>query len=454
MSARILVADDIEANRRVLQGKLEAHFHVVLEASNGLEAIEVARNERPEIILLDVMMPGINGYETCERLKADPATAHIPVVMVTALSDSEERVRGLEVGAEDFITKPVDDFQLNSRIEALRRYNMVAHELRQRQGRGGTALEFDDNETEDINRKVRILIMDEHPRRSRRLKTMLADAGHEVYSYLEAGGGAALSSTGVDVIILPLSDQSFDPLKICTHFRMTEMTRPISIIVASEPHETQLAARALAYGASDVIQMPIEPQELLARVRTQTKRTRYIEIMRKRLDRGVELSVIDQLTGLYNRRYMMSQLNQLMKRALIGGRSMSVIALDIDHFKQVNDTYGHGAGDSVLQQVAERLQANVRPIDIVCRPGGEEFVVILPDTEGDRAAAAAERVRRSVAGEPFVLPAGEQIDVTLSAGVALLAGMEDTPSVLLSRADKALYQAKNEGRNRVCSVAA
>ena len=245
MSARILVADDIEANRRVLQGKLEAHFHVVLEASNGMEAIEVARNERPEIILLDVMMPGIDGYETCRRLKADPLTSHIPVVMVTALSDSEERVRGLEVGAEDFITKPVDDFQLNSRIEALRRYNMVAHELRQRQGRGGTALEFDDNETEDINRKVRILIMDEHPRRSRRIKAMLADAGHEVYSYLEAGGGAALSSTGVDVIILPLSDQSFDPLKICTHFRMTEMTRPISIIVASEPHETQLAARAL-----------------------------------------------------------------------------------------------------------------------------------------------------------------------------------------------------------------
>lgn len=454
MSARILVADDIEANRRVLQGKLEAHFHVVLEAANGLEAIDVARRERPEIILLDVMMPGIDGYETCKRLKADPATGHIPVVMVTALSDSEDRVRGLEAGAEDFITKPVDDFQLNSRIEALRRYNSVAHELRLRQGRSASAVEFEEQEQEDLKRTIRILVMDEHPRRSRRLTEVLRKAGHEVYSYLESGGGAALSSTGIDVIILPLSDQSFDPLKICTHFRMSEMTRPISIIVASEPHETHLAARALAYGASDVIQMPIEPQELLARVRTQTRRTRYIEIMRKRVDRGLELSIIDQLTGLYNRRYMMNQLHQLMKRALIGGRPLSVIALDIDHFKSVNDTYGHAAGDEVLRDVAERLQANVRPIDIVCRPGGEEFLVILPDTEGDRGAAAAERIRRSVAGEAFQLPNKTEIDVTLSAGVAILAGMDDTASALLSRADKALYRAKNEGRNRVCSIAA
>ncbi|MCI4645637.1 MAG: PleD family two-component system response regulator [Hyphomonadaceae bacterium] len=454
MSARILVADDIEANRRVLQGKLESHFHVVLEAANGLDAIKVAENERPEIILLDVMMPGIDGYETCKRLKSNPDTSHIPVVMVTALSDSEDRVRGLEAGAEDFITKPVDDFQLNSRIEALRRYNSVAHELRLRQGRGASALEFEDQEQEDLKRSVRILVMDTHPRRSKRLVDMLRKAGHEVSSYLDAAGESALSNAGVDLILLPLSDQGFDPLKICTHFRMSEMTRPISIIVACEPHETHIAARALAYGASDVIQMPIEPQELLARVRTQTRRTRYIEIMRKRVDRGLELSVIDQLTGLYNRRYMMNQLHQLMKRALIGGKPLSVIALDIDHFKHVNDTYGHAAGDAVLQEIAERLQANVRPVDMVCRPGGEEFVAILPDTEGDRAAAAAERVRRAVAGAVFTLPNGEAIDVTLSAGVAILAGMDDTPSALLSRGDKALYLAKNQGRNRVCSVAA
>ncbi|MEL6569661.1 MAG: PleD family two-component system response regulator [Pseudomonadota bacterium] len=454
MSARILVADDIDANRRVLKGKLEANFHVVLEAVNGREAIDVALKERPEIILLDVMMPELNGYEACQILKATPQTAHIPVVMVTALTDAEDRLKGLSAGAEDFITKPVDDFQLNSRIEALSRYIAVAQELRQRQAGSPALSGFNDWEAEELNRPIRILVMDERQRRAQRLVSLLRAAGHEVHSFAEVGSGVALSETSVDIIILALSDQSYDPLKICTHFRMSEMTRPISIIVAAEPHSNREAARALAYGASDVIQMPIEPQELLARVRTQARRTRYIEIMRRRVDRGLELSVIDQLTGLYNRRFMISQLQQLMKRSLTGNMPLSLIALDIDHFKSINDTYGHSSGDDVLVGLSNRLLENVRPNDVVCRHGGEEFLVIVPDAAGDRAAVAAERLRRAVAAEPFEAQDGQKIDVTVSAGVSVLSGAEDTPSDLMKRADKALYAAKREGRNRVCSEAA
>ncbi len=136
MSARILVVDDIEANRRLLQAKLEAQYYTVIQAENGPQALEVAKAELPDIILLDVMMPGMDGYEVCRLLKQDPNTAFIPVVMVTALSDTEDRVRGLEAGAEDFLTKPVDDFALMSRVGALMRYNAVASELRQRQANG------------------------------------------------------------------------------------------------------------------------------------------------------------------------------------------------------------------------------------------------------------------------------------------------------------------------------
>lgn len=454
MSARILVADDIEANRKVLQAKLEAGFHVVLQARNGLEAIEIAEAEQPEIILLDVMMPGLDGYETCRRLKASAKTGHIPVVMVTALSETEDRVRGLEAGAEDFITKPVDDFQLNSRIEALSRYNAVAQELRLRQANGVAVGALDDLEHKELSRPIRIFVMDENPRSAGRTARILRKHGHHVVSFHDTGDAQALGSMGVDIIVLTLSGQSFDPMRICTHFRFSRSTRPISIICAAESEDERRAARALAYGASDVIQMPIEPQELIARVRTQARRMRYIEIMRQRVDRGLELSVIDQLTGLYNRRYMTSQLHQWMQRALVGKNPLSVIALDIDHFKQVNDKYGHNAGDDVLRQLAERLRANVRPMDIVCRPGGEEFIVIQPETPGDRASAAAERIRRAVAGEPFDVGADGSLDVTLSAGVAILSGPDDTPADLLERADRALYQAKESGRNRVVSVAA
>lgn len=454
MSSRILVADDIEANRKVLEAKLEAGFHIVLQARNGLEAIEIAETEQPEIILLDVMMPGLDGYETCRRLKAGALTGHIPVVMVTALSETEDRVRGLEAGAEDFITKPVDDFQLNSRIEALSRYNAVAQELRLRQANGVAVGALDDYETQELSRPIRIFVMDENPRSAGRTARILRQNGHKVVTFHEAGDAQNLRETGVDIIVLSLSGQSFDPMRICTHFRVSRSTRPISIICAAEAHDQRQAARALAYGASDVIQMPIEPQELIARVRTQARRMRYIEIMRRRVDRGVELSVIDQLTGLYNRRYMNSQLHQWMQRSLIGRSPLSLIAVDIDHFKRVNDTFGHQAGDEVLRQLADRLRVNVRPMDVVCRPGGEEFIIIQPETSGDRAAAAAERIRQAVAGEPFQLEDGRTISITLSAGVSVLDGPDDTPSDLFGRADRALYEAKEAGRNRVVSIAA
>ncbi|MEM7766577.1 MAG: PleD family two-component system response regulator [Pseudomonadota bacterium] len=455
MSTRILVVDDIEQNRRMLRARLEASYHDVIEAEAGVEAIEIAELERPSIILLDVMMPGIDGFETCRRLKSNPLTAHIPVVMVTALSDSEHRVQGLEAGAEDFLTKPIDEIALSSRIEALSRYNTVAEELRQRQASGAAVGAFDEQETIELGRPVRVFVLDELTRRANRTADILRSAGHTVVTLREADGMAALGETGVDIIVMPVSGQSFEPLKLCAHFRMSDRTRAISIIAAADEHDQDIAARAMKLGASDTVLMPIEPEELIARVRTQARRTRYIEIMRRRVDRGLELSVIDQLTGLYNRRYMVSQLQKWLQRSAMGGAPVSIVALDIDHFKQVNDTWGHQAGDGVLQDIATRLNAHVRPQDVVCRPGGEEFIIILPETAGDVACTAAERLRQAIAAEPFEVDAvPTTLDITVSAGVSTTSGRDDTPAALMKRADTALYSAKTEGRNRVKSLAA
>ena len=194
----------------------------------------------------------------------------------------------------------------------------------------------------------------------------------------------------------------------------------------------------------------------MARIATQTRRTRYMEILRQRVDRGLELSVVDQLTGLYNRRYMTNQLSLWMKRASAGGHPLSVVAADIDHFKQVNDAHGHEAGDRVLQQFSERILRNVRPKDIVCRPGGEEVLIIMPETSADMARKAAERIRSAIDAEMFdVDAAGEHtLAVTVSAGVATYEGGDDTIGDLLKHADTALYKAKSAGRNRVTDFAA
>jgi two-component system, cell cycle response regulator len=455
MSARILVVDDIEANRRLLQAKLEAQYHSVILACNGPEALEKARTTDPEIILLDVMMPGMDGYEVCRRLKADPVTAHIPVVMVTALSDTEDRVRGLEAGAEDFLTKPVDDFLLTSRINTLMRYSAVTSELRQREASGLRTGAMEGPAQEDVEGPARVLLIDDNPSTSARIANLLREDGHKVVTLLESGNMGDLARERTDVLLVSLLSKSFDPLKLCAHFKTNDVTRAVSILLICDPLERARAVRGLEIGASDIIMAPVDTQELLARVRTQTRRTRYVEILRGRVDRGLELSVIDQLTGLYNRRYMTSQLQQYMHRAVMDGKPLSVMMLDIDHFKPVNDTHGHQAGDEVLQALADRLRHNIRPMDVACRPGGEEFLVILPETPGELACAAAERVRKAVAAGPFnVLGKTRKIAVTVSAGVSSLLGKDDTMAELLNRADTALYEAKSAGRNRVKSIAA
>ena len=455
MSAHILVVDDIEANRRLLQAKLEAQYFTVSLASSGMQAIEMVKANPPDIVLLDVMMPGMDGYEVCRRLKADPRTFFIPIVMVTALSDTEDRVKGLAAGAEDFLTKPVDDFALMSRVNALIRYNTVAAELRQRQGTGLGDDLLEDSTRADTERPARLFIVDDNPRTADRLASVLKGGGHTAITLQEAGGMSDLSNMGVDILVLSMASDRFDALKLCAHFKMSDLTRAISIILVCGADDKQRAAKGLELGASDVIFTPVDKQELLARVRTQARRARYIDMLRERVDRGLELSVIDQLTNLYNRRYMMNQLSQLLKRSSMGGNPVSVVIADIDHFKAVNDTYGHDAGDEVIKEVAARLRQNIRPTDIPCRMGGEEFLIIMPETPPDAACSAAERIRRSIASERFSIEGGRKaIDVTLSAGVSFASGPDDTIAELTKRADKALYQAKSSGRNRVESIAA
>jgi two-component system cell cycle response regulator len=167
------------------------------------------------------------------------------------------------------------------------------------------------------------------------------------------------------------------------------------------------------------------------------------------------MAITDALTGLFNRRYMENHLSALIEQATGRGKPLALMALDIDHFKSINDTYGHDAGDDVLREFALRIKRSIRGIDLACRSGGEEFVIVMPETDLTVAAMVAERLRRRIAAEPFSINQGERsIPVTLSIGLAALRGANDGSASLLKRADQALYRAKREGRNRVVPEAA
>jgi two-component system cell cycle response regulator len=457
MTARVLVVDDVPANVKLLEARLSAEYFDVTTANSGAEALAACERAECDIVLLDVMMPGLDGFEVCRKLKSNPATHHIPVVMVTALDQPSDRVAGLQAGADDFLTKPVSDVALIARVRSLTRLKMMTDELRMR---AATSREIgiESAEREAISEQGsqgRILLVDDRRSSYERIAAML---GKEHIIEIESDPSAALfrSAEGnYELLIVSLSLENFDGLRLCSQLRSLDRTRNLPILAICEPDETTRLMRGLEIGVNDYLLRPVDAHELQARVRTQIRRKRYTERLRDNVQMSIEAAITDALTGLHNRRYMESHLGKLVEQASARGKQLAVLVLDIDYFKSINDSHGHDCGDDVLREFAIRVRKSIRGIDLACRIGGEEFVVVMPETDMAVAATVAERLRRKIAAEPFPIEQGRRaIDVTISIGIAALEAPHDTAAQLLKRADQALYRAKRDGRNRVVADAA
>ena len=454
MTARILVVDDIEANVRLLEAKLSAEYYDVLTAYDGPTALALAAAEKPDIILLDVMMPGMDGFAVCQRLKDDPETRHIPVVLVTALDGRSDRIQGLEAGADEFLTKPIDDVMLFARVRSLTRLKTVIDELREREASGRRMGVIAGAASRLGGSGGRILFVDDNERQAERICAELA-VEHRPVVETDAAKALLTARGPVDLVIVNAAAKTFDGLRFCAQIRSDEATRTLPVLAIVDFDERERLVKAREIGVNDVLAKPVDPGELAARAKTQIRRKRYTDYLRSNLDHSLELAVTDQLTGLHNRRYMTGQLEALMRRAQAGGDPVAVLVIDIDHFKKINDSFGHDVGDEVLREFAVRLASNVRAIDLPVRHGGEEFVVVMPDTDLEDARRIAERIRLHVAGSPFRVMGGQEVlTVTISIGVAASAGEADSPHALVKRADEGLYEAKSRGRNRVIARAA
>ena len=443
MSARVLVVDDVPVNRRLLEAKLTAEYYEVAMAASGTEALAMAARWSPDVVLLDVMMPEMDGFDTCRALKDQPATAHIPVVMVTALIDRSERVRGLEAGADDFLSKPVDDATLFARLRALLRTKQVQDAWRLR---AETARQLGVEPPPGPQAVVAgsaVLV----------LATDSAEAA-QIGSCLEAEGAvptlvggpeeaaAALSAGRFDLAILCLPQTGTEYLRLASRLKAQQATRDLPVLLVADPAQRDLVLRGFEIGASDYVLRPVDGNELRARARNQIRRRRYEERLRTDLDRSLELAVSDPLTGLRNRRFVQHHL----ERALRAG-DVSVMMIDVDRFKSINDGHGHAAGDTVLREVADRLRSQLRAADVVARYGGEEFLVVLADSPSEEAVAIAERLRAALEKTPIPTGGGEA-SVTVSIGLAITP-VGVSAGEALAAADAALYRAKALGRNRV-----
>ncbi len=456
MTARILIVDDVPANVKLLEVRLLAEYLEVLTANSGTQALELCESTQVDVVLLDIMMPEMDGFEVCERLKANPRTAHIPVVMVTALDQPSDRVRGLKAGADDFLTKPVNDFQLVSRVKSLVRLKTLSDELRFR-AEAAQKIGIEDlfsvmdGRLEDAGQ---VLLVDSRGSSQERIIKILKPVA-DLLAISDAQAALfEVNENNFDMVIVNGSLEDYDPLRLCSQLRSLERTRFIPMLFIADHGQESMIARALDLGVNDYVIRPVDPNELTARVLTQIRRKRYNDRLRESLQLSMELAVTDPLTGLSNRRYLDTHLKMLFDRAALRKIPLSICLVDIDHFKDVNDRYGHEAGDDVLREFSTRIRSMVRGADLACRYGGEEFIVVMPNTPLEVASKVAERLREMIEKTPFRLRSGAEISVTASIGLAAISKDYLSQEQLMRRADQALYQAKHEGRNRVVAAAA
>lgn len=455
MTARILVVDDIPTNVKFLEARLLAEYFEVLTADNGYDALNMCRDGQVDLVLLDIMMPKMDGFEVCEKLKADRATMHIPVVMVTALDQPADRVRGLRAGADDFLTKPVNDTQLMARVKSLARLKTLTDELRIR-AETAQDMGIDDllNTSNALVEKGKVLLVDERANSRDRITQILRKSADLTVMSDPQTALFEAAENAYELIIISSNFANHDPLRLCSQLRSLDRTRFVPLLLICDQGEESIVNRAMELGVNDYVIRPIEPNEFIARCNTQFRRKRYNDYLRSSVQQTIMLAVTDPLTGLYNRRYLNSHMQLLIERSVARSRPLSVLAIDLDRFKLVNDTHGHDAGDRVLREFSQRMRLAIRGIDLACRHGGEEFIIVLPDTDAETAESIAERLRCGIAETPFEIDDnGNSIGVTASIGIATLATDESTAD-LLKRADTALYEAKAQGRNRVVAMAA
>ncbi len=405
------------------------------------------------------MMPGIDGFEVCERLKRNPRTAHIPVVMVTALDQPSDRVRGLKAGADDFLTKPVNDLQLMTRVKSLVRFKALSDELRLR-AESARSLDLEAllaPHQGSLEEPGLVLLVENRANAQDRMGRALNGVAEITVIGDPQAALFEAAEKPYELIIVSSALEDYDPLRLCSQLRSLERTRFIPVLVVAEQGEENLVIRALELGVNDYLVRPLDPNELVARSVTQIRRKRYSD----RLRRSSLIGVCRVCSHRRSDRAQQSPLPRRPSRRRWSDRSakrdrpLSVLITDIDHFKSINDVHGHEGGDDILRDFARRVRGAVRGADLACRYGGEEFVVIMPDTTLDVAAQIAERLRDAVAAAPFkVAASGANVTLTTSVGIAALEPSGEDSASLLRRADQALYQAKSSGRNRVVGEAA
>ncbi|MBI5805370.1 response regulator [candidate division TA06 bacterium] len=445
---KVLVADDEPTIVNFFIAALSDQGYEIESAVNGAQAVEKALSFLPDVILLDVMMPELNGYQVTEKLKANPATEGIPIVLVTGLGSVEDKVQGLESGADDFLTKPFNLQEMLARVHSLIKLKKLQDQLKEISGRQPMPVHI---KKVLSSYRSHILIVEDDERITNICKTILGTGGYivdiapdgeEAQKYLQA----AIP----DLILLDLMLPGISGLDLLKQLKEDTVTKDVPVIIITALGDLKTKVKSFYMGVDDYLVKPVNSLELLARVKANIRKHMAQQELKYSLDETFQQSITDPLTGLYNRHYLDTVMDREVALFKRHGRMFSLMIMDIDNFKPINDNLGHLCGDQVLTGAARILKDEIRSSDLAVRYGGDEFIVIFSDTKEDQAMIIAQRIRAAVEQKKFI--EGKDQTASVSIGLTQSSKQDNSGEDIIKRADDALYQAKRAGKNRVVSL--
>lgn len=454
MSGRILIADDLATNRIVLKVKFTVSGYDVIQVERIDDVLETARRAQPDLIILGRGQSG-QSLTICSALKKDANLHTIPVILFADKDSHHTRIAALQAGADDVYSTDVKESTLSAMVRNLIRMRGTYDEIMRHRD---ISAEFGCAE-DAVNfvPAAHIALVAPEPEHGLLWRRKLGlELPHrlDVMTKSQALSDVNTLKNAPDAFVISasLAGES-DGLRLVSELRSRVHTRNAIIVVVHDRDRPHDGAMALDLGADAILNSGFDATELAVRLKTLLARKLELDTLRRRFDHNLSLAVQDPLTGLHNRRYAQSDMNRLEQEALTNGQPYAIMVLDLDHFKSINDQYGHGVGDQVLIEVANRLRDNLRAFDLLARFGGEEFMVALPDVSQKDVMAMAERLRRAIGDQPiYVAEATFPIPVTVSVGVAVWGDQpNDARSAheLTQAADQALYASKSDGRNVV-----
>lgn len=472
---RILIAGDDNASVKFLAQTIKQEHFNVLTAVDGYEALKIAEKDLPDIILLDAEISVINSDQVIKKIKQTNITESIPIILMVSIDDGEVRKKGLEAGVEEILNKPVNEIELLTRIQSMLRLKRYQDALAIRQksevkfcedqkakppknieddsGAANIASDAVELEESKTSKPIRLLLIEDDPKDIKLMRAYLRSPEYRLTTASIGKEGLDIANQRpFDLIILDVMLPDINGFEICRRLKAGEITRHIPVIFTTSLGDVDSRVNGVEAEGDGYLVKPVERRELWAKIQVLVKKKRQWDDIRSIYESTVRSAIGDVLTGLYNYAYFKHFLDFEIKRSFRQNYKIALMMIDIDNFKNYNDTLGHLAGDLVLRELGRIIRTYIREVDLAARYGGEEFAVILPCTKDEHdSAIVAERIQSAVTTIKLPMPTEGIPQITVSIGIAYCPSDASNADDLIEKADIMLYHAKRTGKNKICT---